>query len=43
MAPARCRDRDNTITQNSAGTIAFETGGGYIHVFVENPDYDVDF
>jgi beta-lactamase superfamily II metal-dependent hydrolase len=33
----------NTITQNSAGTIAFETAQGYVHIYVSNENYSVDF
>ena len=33
----------NTITQNSAGTIEFECVNGYIHIFVSNAGYSVDF
>jgi hypothetical protein len=33
----------NTITQNTAGTIAFETSGNHIHIYVQNEDYSVNF
>lgn len=33
----------NTITQNSAGTIAFECVGNCVHIYVSNPDYSVNF
>lgn len=33
----------NTITQNSAGDIIFDCDGGYIHVFVSNSWYSVNF
>lgn len=33
----------NTITQNTAGTIAFEVGENCIHVYVSSPTYSVDF
>lgn len=33
----------NTITQNSAGDITFEFAVGWVHVFVSDPDYGVDF
>lgn len=33
----------NVLTQNSAGSITFMHEGGYIHIFVENKNYSVDF
>ncbi len=33
----------NTITQNSAGTIAFECDGSYVHIYVSSDTYEVDF
>lgn len=33
----------NTITQNSAGDITFETVSGQVHIYVSNKNYSVDF
>ena len=33
----------NTITQNSAGTIVFECVGGYVHIYVSNEHYQVNY
>lgn len=33
----------DTITQNSAGDIVFESGAGKIHIYVSNQNYSVDF
>lgn len=33
----------NTLTQNSAGDITFDCKHKKVHVFVSEPDYDVDF
>jgi beta-lactamase superfamily II metal-dependent hydrolase len=33
----------NTITQNSAGTIAFECADDCVHIYVSNENYSVDF
>ena len=33
----------NTITQNSAGTIAFECVSNWVHIYVGNSNYSVDF
>lgn len=36
-------DGYNTITQNSAGDITFECIESKVHIFVSNPEYQVDF
>ena len=33
----------NTITQNSAGSVVFESGVGYVHVYVSSDSYRVDY
>ena len=33
----------NTITQNSAGSIYFENVENWVHIYVSNPNYSVDF
>lgn len=33
----------NTITQNSAGSIAFECVDNYVHIYVSKNTYSVDF